>query len=84
MPSLQELGISIKWEGSGEKEVGRNVANGEVIVAIDAKYVIDRLRRIFGFIFLFHAIDSSIPYLGTIGRRRSISYLVILPKLRRS
>lgn len=37
---MQELGIQIKWEGSGEKEVGKNVATGETIVAIDAKYVV--------------------------------------------
>jgi len=32
------INITIKWEGTAEKEVGKNVANGQVVVGIDPRY----------------------------------------------
>lgn len=34
----RQLGLAIKWEGEGAEEKGINVANGKVIVAVDARY----------------------------------------------
>jgi len=36
--SFKELGIAIKWEGAGDKELGKNAATGDVVVAVDPKY----------------------------------------------
>ena len=36
--SFKEVGIDIKWEGSGIDEKGINAANNEVLIEIDAKY----------------------------------------------
>lgn len=36
--SFKEVGIEIKWEGSGIDEKGINAANNEVLIEIDAKY----------------------------------------------
>ena len=36
--AFSEVGITIKWEGSGVKERGVNSANGKVILEIDPKY----------------------------------------------
>jgi len=33
-----QLGMSIRWEGKGEKEKGVNSANGQTVVAIDPRY----------------------------------------------
>ena len=36
--SFKEVGIIVKWKGSGYKEVGINVENKKVLVKIDKKY----------------------------------------------
>ena len=36
--SFQVIGITIKWEGVGLNEIGRNVETGEELVGIDARY----------------------------------------------
>ena len=36
--SAKELGIAIRWEGSGIDEKGINMANDKVIVAVDPEY----------------------------------------------
>ena len=36
--SAKELGIAIRWEGSGIDEKGINIANDKVIVAVDPEY----------------------------------------------
>jgi len=33
-----QLGISIRWEGQGDKEKGVNSANGKTVVAVDPRY----------------------------------------------
>jgi GDPmannose 4,6-dehydratase len=36
--SFKFIGKEIKWEGSGEKEVGTEVGSGEVRVRVNSKY----------------------------------------------
>lgn len=36
--AFAELGVDIEWSGSGADEVGRNKANGQIIVRIDPQY----------------------------------------------
>jgi len=36
--SFGVVGISIRWEGQGEQEIGINVANEVVVVRVDPKY----------------------------------------------
>lgn len=36
--AFAELGVDIEWSGSGVDEVGRNKANGQIIVRIDPQY----------------------------------------------
>ena len=36
--SAKELGLAIRWEGSGIDEKGINPANGKTIVAVDKRY----------------------------------------------
>jgi len=36
--AFKRVGITVKWEGEGEQEVGINTANNEVIVRVDPRY----------------------------------------------
>ena len=36
--ALKEIGIILKWSGDGIKEVGKDDANGKVLVQIDKRY----------------------------------------------
>lgn len=36
--AFSELGIDIEWSGTGVDEVGRNRANGNIIVRVDKTY----------------------------------------------
>ena len=36
--AFREIGITLKWSGDGIKEVGKDDANGRVLVQIDKRY----------------------------------------------
>ncbi|MCX6136947.1 MAG: GDP-mannose 4,6-dehydratase [Ignavibacteriales bacterium] len=36
--AFQEIGINLRWEGDGEKEVGMDAATGKTLVAVDSRY----------------------------------------------
>ncbi len=36
--AFAEVGLPLEWSGTGEKEVGRVKATGEVVVAVDPRY----------------------------------------------
>ena len=36
--AFKEIGVKIKWEGEGLKEVGKNSRTNEILVRVDKKY----------------------------------------------
>ena len=36
--AFNEIGVNLRWEGEGEKEVGIDLDSGKILVSVDPKY----------------------------------------------